>query len=416
MNKEVRITKRIGSIALVVCIILTSLVFSPAVSALDSLEFEDFANIYGAHINFNSKISVKGDGNNTSYVLDVDVYSSYSAHTSNVNILTSKDDYYVVDKPGYYLFELWGANGGDSTGKGGAGGYVYGVMRLEEGQILYYTLGGEGGKINKPGESGGANGGGGYGDSSTTTVGGGGGYSAIYLFDKTDFEEKYLNSDGNLKSSISDSDRSSKYIMIAGGGGGGGSYGADSSGTPDGGAGGYIGSASGDLVDGYDVSGTFFAGIDGFSSGTSTQYVGKGGTNVPGSIVSSLGNGDSTEQPNDWKGTYNSDLVGGAGGAGNLRGGGGGGGFCGGSGGIQRSSWLASNIGGGGGGSSFVSSQVTYKPQAIAALENDLGARAEEMMIGIENGKGGGEMHLVFLEEQDDAYLKKMDISFARTP
>jgi len=396
--------KRIFSLFLALSIILSCFVFSPAVGALEVLSHEDFVAVYGAHINYNSKISANPDG---TFKLDVGIYSSYSVSPENVNILSSEDNYYVVDRNGRYLVELWGADGATAVGKGGAGGYVYGIIELKEGDTLYYTLGGEGSKTSVAGHGGGANGGGGYGENGSTTVGGGGGYSALFLFDSDDFSNRYLDADGHIKDKLTPADRTSKYIMIAGGGGGGGSYGADSNATADGGAGGYIGSTSGVLGDGYDVSGTFFSGLDGRSSGTSTQYVGKGGTNVPGERVGTWLDWGMSDQANDWKGTYNLNTEGGAGGSGNYRGGAGGAGFCGGSGGVMSSVILANNVGGGGGGSSFVSSVFSYE---------DLTDRDDSFRIGRENGKGGGEMHLVYLDEQDDDYLKDMDITLARTP
>ena len=71
-------------------------------------------------------------------------------------------------------------------------------------------------------------------------------------------------------------------------------------------------------------------------------------------MVSTVWGWGSGDQPNDWLGSQNKNLIGGAGGSGNYRGGSGGAGFCGGSGGVMSNIVLASGVGGGGGGSSFV--------------------------------------------------------------
>ena len=382
-------------------------VFSPVVDAAVQVTHEGSEGIYGAHLNYRSTLTAEDDG---SYTLTVDIYASYAIHPANREILSSRDEHYVVEREGWYLVELWGGDGGTANGQGGLGGYVYGAVYLEVGQTLYYTLGSGGQLSNISGEGGGANAGGGYGNQGSTTVGGGGGYSALFLFDSDEFEDKYLDDHGHFTGSISEDDRVSKYIMIAGGGGGGGSYSSDNNGTPDGGAGGYVGSVSGVLDSSYDVAGTFYSGENGKSTGTSTSYVGKGGSNVPGKVVSTVLGMGSTDSPNDWKGTYNNNLPGGAGGSGNYRGGGGGAGFCGGSGGVMSNIILANNVGGGGGGSSFISDIFDMDYESHCAAEHD------HNIIGRDNELSGGQVHIVFLDEVDDAYLKNMDISFARTP
>lgn len=399
--------KKILSFVLAVTIMLSCFVFSPVVNAAVQTVHEGSEGIYGAHLNYRSTLVAEDDG---SYTLTVDMYASYAIHPANREILSSRDEHYVVERDGWYLVELWGGDGGTANGKGGLGGYVYGAIHLEVGQTLYYTLGSGGQLSNTSGEGGGANAGGGYGDQGSTTVGGGGGYSALFLFDSDEFEEKYLDSHGHFTGSISEDDRISKYVMIAGGGGGGGSYGSDSNGTPDGGAGGYVGSVSGVLDSSYDVAGTFYAGENGKSTGTSTGYVGKGGSNVPGKVVTTVLGMGKTDSPNDWKGTYNENLDGGAGGSGNYRGGGGGAGFCGGSGGVMSNIILANNVGGGGGGSSFISSVFDMD------IESHFKADHEHPPIGRDNGLEGGQVHIVFLDEVDDDYLKHIDVSLARTP
>ncbi|MBE6534638.1 MAG: hypothetical protein E7678_06720, partial [Ruminococcaceae bacterium] len=322
--------KKIILMLVIACIVALVTAFSLPLQAANSFSDSNFATMYGAHLNYTTNITENPDG---SYTVVADMYTSYAVTMDNLNLVTSEDGYYTVDRAGKYLVEIWGGDGATASGKGGAGGYVYGIIDLSVGDTLYYTLGGSGQPTNTTGVGGGANGGGHHGENGSTTIGGGGGYSALFLFGKDYFKENYLDENDFLIGNISEADRISKYVMIAGGGGGGGSYGQDSNGTSDGGAGGYIGSTSGVLGSGYDVEGTFFSGLSGSSTGTSNEYTGKGGSNVPGKVVSTMWGWGKGDSPNDWRGTYNSNLIGGAGGSGNYRGGAGGAGFCGGSGG-----------------------------------------------------------------------------------
>lgn len=285
----------------------------------------------------------------------------------------SEDGYHVVEKSGYYLIELWGgsgAAGGDSGsnpgGYGGDAGYVYGYTWLEEGQTILFTIGTDGTQAEITEGGGGANEGGNHETWSFYTVGGGGGYSAVYLFDTT-----------KTSFSLSEYERLNNYVLIAGGGGGGGAGGnwLESTGNrPSGGDAGHINySLSGHLTaeDNSGVAGTYFSGRDGRSSGTSTDYIGRGGTNVPGKMPTSWSGYTGVINPNDWTGTYSDgiendyhtdyDLTAGCGGMGARRGGAGGAGFCGGSGGFQTGLTISTNIGGGGGGSSFIADTMTYR-------------------------------------------------------
>jgi len=409
--------KRILSFFMAICIVFGCFIFSPAVSAAEEMSytFLDHTNMYGAHIHSDAKLSklINPDGSFKSFKLDIDMYSDFAIKRENTDFTSTVDDFYVADKAGRYLVELWGGDGADTTAAiGGVGGYVYGVISLEEGDILVYSLGGGGLTTNVVGRGGGANGGGGYGNQGSTTVGGGGGYSALYLFDASEadaFNTNYVDRDGHLKRQIIESDRISKYVMIAGGGGGAGSYGTDNRSTAYGGAGGSMTHTSGHLSaeDGYDVSGTFYSGVGGGSTDGSGEYAGKGGSYLPGEPLKTVLSWGTTVQPNDWKGTYNKNLIGGAGGAGNYRGGGGGGGFCGGSGGLMSNIVLAHGVGGGGGGSSFVGDVFTAPP----SLE------ADGMRQGQTEKEGrGGQVHIVYLDENDDGHLEDLDIEFARTP
>ena len=133
-------------------------------------------------------------------------------------------------------------------------------------------------------------------------------------------------------------------------------------------------------VSGGNVPGYIFSGRNGLSSGSSTAYVGRAGTNRPGATVATFYIKDdifdtsgneifAKPGPNDWVGTYSHTyfadygvvLAPGAGGKGALYGGGGGAGYCGGSGGIMQEQLIAEHVGGGGGGSSFLKQEVNGK-------------------------------------------------------
>lgn len=376
------------ALALATLVLLQGLFVVPAMvdaaksaSSLTSVVQED------VYVDINKNIE---DLDNRIYKFTLDA-SSYikSEYRTSVQEF-SEDGYYVIEEDGYYLVELWGGNGADgedandvfSENKGGIGGdagYVYGYVYLTKGQTLLFTVGTDGEQSEVQSEGGGANEGGDHEVFSIYKVGGGGGYSAVFLFDET-----------KTSYSLTESERLNNYIMIAGGGGGGGAAGnmlENTGNRPSGGNGGHItNSISGHLTadDNSGVAGTYFAGDDGLSSGTKTNYVGKGGTNVPGAVPTSWDGWSAVLNPNDWTGTYSDgieneyhedvDLTAGCGGMGACRGGAGGAGFCGGSGGFQSSPWFsATNIGGGGGGSSFIADSVTWQnlPDYVSDYLND---------------------------------------------
>ena len=371
-------------------------------------------DIAGTKIDVNQDLRENADG---TYTLSIELASEINRVAKSENNNVSRNEYFTAKVAGKYLIELWGGDGADGSntsygqgGKGGLGGHVYGVVDLEVGQTLYYVIGGDGVQTVATDDGGGVNGDGGHhGDIGSVAVGGGGGYSAVFLFDQGEFEAKYLDENGQMKSdSIDEDDRTSKYIMIAAGGGGGGggngfSFGGTQSGRADGGAGGSIGNTSGVLENSngieYDVEGTFYAGENGKSSGTSYEYIGHGATNNPGVIADTFTTLLKGKQPNDWKGTYNSAFLGGGGGGGNFRGGAGGAGFCGGSGGIQTSILIPTNVGGGGGGSSFMAKIVEPAPAGFVPehAKND--------------STHGGMVSIEFLGQTDNIALKDLSLS-----
>ena len=329
---------------------------------------------------------VSYDEKTNTYTLDLELNAELYDHYQNVGENKADRGYFSANYTGWYLVELWGGNGakglaekGVLPGNGGKAGYVYAKVYLEAGDILFYSLGGNGSATYVSGEGGGGNGGGNGGERVTYGVGGGGGYSALFLFDDPNyFEQTYLDKNKNfVGENILDSDRLTKYIMIAGGGGGGGSpLRGYAEFAPDGGAGGSVdnsvltGTVTGSSTS---VAGTWYAGHNGKSSGTSTAYIGQGGRETPGAVAGTAWNWATGEYPNDWKGSYNNTRVGGAGGAGNLRGGGGGGGYTGGSGGIQQSIISPTNVGGGGGGSSFIAAAVNGQAVTTKLSEKEEG-------------------------------------------
>ena len=369
-----------------------------------------WTSLGGFHLSHEQSLHENGDG---SFTLTVDIGTDYSREDVSTHTDTASTGYFTATVSGWYLVELWGgngANGSDSNysagGAGGNGGYLYGKVYLNKGETLYYTLGGNGSPTSKTDAGGGANGnGGGHGGTGSTTVGGGGGYSALFLFSTNEFE-KYLDAYGALlPDGLLESDRVSHYIMIAGGGGGGGAGNGNNSAVraPDGGKGGDYTSASGTLSgSGYDVEGTFFAGGDGKSSGNNTNYVGHGGTNTPGVTPESILDLFEGQAPNDWRGTYNPNVGGGAGGSGNLRGGGGGAGFCGGSGGVQTGTLFPNNVGGGGGGSSFVAKTVTYEGLSTTELAYRKVTNPSTT---------GGAITITMLEGSNPDFLSSLDFS-----
>lgn len=375
----------------------------------------------GVHYYIDKSISYIG---NRSYQLDVKLHTSLTDTDIVLNRNYARNGYFTVEITGWYLLELWGgagADGGDSIdefsslpgGDGGARGYVYAKVYLEKGQTLAYSIGTDGAQSAIKDSGGGVNGSGGdHGSQGSQWVGGGGGYSALYFFDEGEFDPSWLTAGGYWQ--LPSSARLSRYVMIAAGGGGGGAgnYVIPNVGYANGGAGGNINNGvsmklngSGDAVSGY-----LFFGKNGQSSGTSTAYVGRGGTNVPGKSPSTSGGQFTAEPgPNDWSGAYNLDTTPGAGGSGMFRGGGGGAGFCGGSGGIMAGQILGTNIGGGGGGSSFLASEiggnVTYfgndveqeKLQGASACPSTEGGAFSYTFLGNEEGV-----------EIDTTYLQKV--------
>ncbi len=390
---------------------------SPVAEGGDSVGGQQTETHDGVDYTIHRTLTYLGD---RKYALDVEVSTSMSTEHKTNSRSYANHGYEVIEEDGWYLLELWGGSGGDGEnapivndwgGAGGAGGYIGAKVYLKQGQVLAHSIGTNGGQsIQYDDGQGGVNGDGGtHGSSGAKTVGGGGGFSVFYVFDADEFDPEWITEE---EVKIPDDARLANYVMIAGGGGGGGAHSLFSitgGGTiydPDGGHGGYSESDYYISILGadYDVPGYVFPGSDGRSSGSSTAYVGRGGSTVPGTDVTTLlGLSGATTQPNDWTGLYAPSREYGAGGSGNLRGGGGGSGFCGGSGGIMDGILTATNVGGGGGGSSFVAKELNGQPIqfrfADDAPEKAYLSGWEKQPVGAETG---GACTIMFLGLTDE--------------
>lgn len=126
---------------------------------------------------------------------------------------------FTPESSGYYLLEVWGAQGGNCTGTkkdvsytryGGQGGYAKGYVWLNKGEPVYVCVGGKGGDYDEDEEGaiGGYNGGGSAtkaGKKINHVFGGGGGATHIALT---------YGSLANL------SNQTASILLVAGGGGG----------------------------------------------------------------------------------------------------------------------------------------------------------------------------------------------------
>lgn len=414
---------------LVIVALVIQLVFNPAAVIKSQAEqsHSSSENLTFENTEIASRKSLKDNGDGT-YTLRMELGAENSKSDVSEDFSFVKENYFVAPYDGTYLVDLWGGDGadGDSTnagegGRGGSGAHLYGTVHLSKGDVLYYTLGGHGQPTTVTDEGGGANGnGGGLGNTVTSSyqIGGGGGYSAVFLFSADGestgydvFEANYLDENGELAvDGILEGDRTTRYIMVAGGGGGGGAgngfiltgiFGGSSNqvGRADGGNAGGFDSAYGEISGTGIVNGTYYAGSDGKSSGTSTAYIGHGGSNVPGELADSITTLIKGAQPNDWFATYNTNHLGGAGGSGDMRGGAGGAGFAGGSGGVMTAIIEANNVGGGGGGSSFVADTITRLSDDEKSQYENAGYINTK---NYEQSDGGGQVKITFLQADNE--------------
>ncbi len=147
------------------------------------IEHIDFDQDFGIHI-----VATNND------ILNSNSYTKEFAYTGDVQS-------FIVPVTGTYRIELWGSSGGDiGPYQGGLGGYTSGYIQLEEGQALYFYVGGEGSQTT----TGGWNGGGNLNPGEELYGSSGGGSTDVRLVSGA------WNSFDSLKS----------RIMVAGGGGG----------------------------------------------------------------------------------------------------------------------------------------------------------------------------------------------------
>ena len=435
---KVNNTKRIWAFVLSSLLCIEQVAFSPhltskADNSAKSSESELFPadSVDAAQLIHDDRLVDNNDG---TFTFTSKISSEYSYSDTSTSRLKSKDDYYTFKKPGKYLIELWGGDGGDGgraflsgrNGVGGQGGFVYGVLTVAADEVegapnekkLFYEIGSKGESKTFDVSGGGTGGdGGGAGDITFISVGAGGGYSAVYLVDADDttFTTQDKNDpsvDGETKSR----DSTDKVLMIAGGGGGG-AAGANGFHLTalilkmhgDGGDGGTKSSSiSATPSIGNFTSGTYYAGEDGTSSSSKTSYVGKGGTDKPqGLAKTTIGLMTASTYANDWQMTYHPELNRGVGGAGNLHGGGGGAGFAGGGGGIQNVFLDANSVGGGGGGSSYVKEATSNFEPFDTNIPEDYFVPQD-----VERENGGGAVVITYLENNDYYdYLSSVTIS-----
>lgn len=431
--------KRISSLIMTALIVVQNFSYMPfmvvtaARSAKITDQTVDFPSAEDAEVSailhHTDQLVDNGDG---TFTFTSEITSSYSYHDQSGSRLKFQDGEYVFEKAGTYLIELWGGDGGNGSsffplsfkaGAGGKGGFVYGLLTVEEkdiGKKLSYEIGSKGLSETRSITGGGTNGdGGGAGDIAVFSVGAGGGYSAVYLLEADESIDDIKRNDP------------SKVLMIAGGGGGGGAGAAlhtlpglfGGEGKANGGKGGtFKSSLSGkaDITPNFTEDsnaygayiGTYYAGENGQTSGTKGAYVGKGGTDRPGEIVKSfIGFLKASSYPNDWQQTYHDDLKRGIGGASNFRGGGGGAGFAGGSGGMQNEPLDARNVGGGGGGSSYIGNIANFIPGNSSAFEvNDIFFVDEDKNTNYETG-GAVVIRYLPNESTDYDYLNSIKVS-----
>lgn len=305
----------------------------------------------GVNLEMSKKLTALGGGQ---YELAFTTSGTTTVTYKSENSRATNEGIYIVCKTGTYQIDLYGGDGGNGKGNGtvsactgGAGGHVHGQVYLQAGQVLYYSIGGNGTTTSAGGLGGGANEGGNNSGTGNST-GGGGGYSAVYLLDTSHAQttkaenRTFLTQEeiDDIKTQTYNPENfpADSYLMIAGGGGGGGALSFLAQNPANGGSGGTLDSASYGAANGV-VSGTWYGGTDGTSSGSGNT--GSAGGNISTSWTADRKGGDSENR-------------GGAGGAG--FGGGGNG---------SSTQLLGTNVGGGGGGSSFVADTVNTNVQPI---------------------------------------------------
>lgn len=285
-----------------------------------------------------------------------------TVNTTSTHFFFPQDEGFTAPAEGYYLLQLWGADGGHGYAKqhdgqffteGGDGGEVYGYIHLGEGDDLSILVGaaGEtaepnmnrrtmgGGKTGHPG----GRGFGGNGATLPAQSGGAGGSSTAIL----------LGDD---------------LLAVAGSGAGaGGNSGQTKTSTGHGGSGG----SQPDLMSPGSDPGLYAPGTDGYwkDDPPASDTSGQGGSSLlwNRSGAAAAGTEDSAGTSGGLLGSYSTDRYGGDGGG--LGGGGGSGWYSGAGGGggefSKKQDWRP---GGGGGGSSYLCDLITRDDTALEDL------------------------------------------------
>ncbi len=304
-----------------------------------------------------SSININGSNQTINVVLEeaVPFEGTFTNTNSTVATVVTQEIY----KDGYYLVELWGGSGGKgnlnlTTGLGGNGGYVHGIVHLNYEDNVYITLGGNGESTSSDlvmsdvSHPGGANGGG------LATGGGasGGGYSAFGI---------------NINSITLADLNDNKVLLIAGGAGAGGAR-AVTAIAGNGGDGGNINSSATTAYE----NGTIYNGSDGTTTINCFSFTATGGSNVGGT--------------NSGAASASGSLF--TGGTALYLGGAGGGGFYGGAGGASQKPTII-NIysgSGGGGGSSYINQNIistgSHSSSLITTNPSTTGGAAKITYIG----------------------------------
>lgn len=151
-------------------------------------------------------------GNKISLTADGTAMAQWADNVKDISYSGSVYEFSVLAE-GRYLLEAWGAQGGGySSAQGGKGGYSYGQVLLQRGQVLYFCVGGQGivdngtaGEVSGATDTliGGYNGGGNGSNNNHGASGGGATHIAL--------------SDGTLADLADDK---ASILLVAGGGGG----------------------------------------------------------------------------------------------------------------------------------------------------------------------------------------------------
>ena len=181
----------------------------------------------------NSKRPVNVSGMNGEYTGsatdDTSAVTVASGRATITNTLKLSEDYkctteeqtFTAPYSGYYKLEVWGAEGGNDSAKGGKGGYSSGTAYLTQGQTLFVYVGQKGGSA-KTKLGGGWNGGGDAGISGSS--GGGGGMTHIST-KSNPVNNGAATNETNKRGKTPYWDPAGTVIVAGGGGGGGNSGG-----------------------------------------------------------------------------------------------------------------------------------------------------------------------------------------------